>query len=221
MGREPVNTIDQAHASRMDEKYRWTRHLYDLTRRYFLLGREEGLDNLALKPGNRVLEIGCGTGRNIQKLLQEHPSIHVDGIDISQQMLQSARPRFEGDERVRLAIADAQDAHFGKALGAPQPYDAVLMSYSLSMIPHWQAALENALRAVKLGGRLSVVDFGRFEGYGALGQVAIRSLTAHQAPPVLGLEERARQISRAHPKWRVRWQSLHRGYAQTLVIEPR
>lgn len=216
-----MNTIDQSHAERMDEKYRWTRHVYDLTRRYFLLGREEGLDNLALKPGNRVLEIGCGTGRNIQKLLQEHPSIHVDGIDISQQMLQSARPRFEGDERVRLAIADAQDAHFSKALGAPQPYDAVLMSYSLSMIPHWQAALENALRAVKLGGRLSVVDFGRFEGYGALGQVAIRSLTAHQAPPVLGLEERARQISRAHPKWRVRWQSLRRGYAQTLVIEPR
>ena len=216
-----MNTIDQSHAERMDEKYRWTRHAYDLTRRYFLLGREEGLDNLALKPGNRVLEVGCGTGRNIQKILQDHPSVHIDGIDISEQMLQSARPRFQGDDRVRLAVADAQDPEFIQVFGTLQPYDAVLLSFSLSMVPNWQQALNNALRTVKLGGRLSVVDFGRFEGYGALGQMAIRSLTAHQAPPVLGLEERARQISRAHPKWRVRWQSLRRGYAQTLVIEPR
>lgn len=216
-----MNTIDQSHAERMDEKYRWTRHAYDLTRRYFLLGREEGLDNLALKPGNRVLEVGCGTGRNIQKILQDYPSVHIDGIDISEQMLQSARPRFQGDDRVRLAVADAQDPEFIQVFGTLQPYDAVLLSFSLSMVPNWQQALNNALRTVKLGGRLSVVDFGRFEGYGALGQVAIRSLTAHQAPPLLGLEERARHIARTHPKWRVRWQSLRRGYAQTLVIEPR
>lgn len=142
-------------------------------------------------------------------------------MDISEQMLQSARPRFAGDERVSLVVGDAQDAQFMQAFGQQPPYDAVLMSFSLSMIPDWRRALNNVLRQVKLGGRLSVVDFGRFEGYGALGRLAVRSLTAHQAPPLMGLEEWARQIARAHPNWRVRWQSLRKGYAQTLVIEPR
>lgn len=214
-------SLDKDHAQRMDRKYRWTRHVYDLTRKHFLLGRDVGLANLHLAAGMHALEIGCGTGRNVRSMLKDHPGVRVDGIDISKQMLATAQARFQGDERVRLALADAQDPQFRQRLGEPVNYDAVLMSFSLSMVPQWEVAFENALRAVKLGGRLSVVDFGRFEGYGAMGKAAIRSLTAHDAPPLLGLEEKARQLARTRPGWRVRWQSLHRGYAQTLVIQPR
>jgi len=54
-----------ATTEEMDEMYRWTRYVYDFTRKYYLLRRERLLRDMELHPGNRVLEIGCGTARNL------------------------------------------------------------------------------------------------------------------------------------------------------------
>ncbi|TIM21480.1 MAG: SAM-dependent methyltransferase, partial [Mesorhizobium sp.] len=53
------------HAELMDGVYRWQRHIYDLTRKYYLLGRDRLIDGLDVPVGGTVLELGCGTGRNI------------------------------------------------------------------------------------------------------------------------------------------------------------
>ena len=57
----------------MDRMYRYQRYFYDLTRKYYLLGRDRLLSEMDVKPGERVLEVGCGTGRNLKILASRHP----------------------------------------------------------------------------------------------------------------------------------------------------
>ena len=54
------------HKGLMDGVYRYQRHIYDLTRKYYLLGRDRLIADLAVPDGGTVLEIGCGTGRRVQ-----------------------------------------------------------------------------------------------------------------------------------------------------------
>ena len=52
----------------MDSMYRFTRHIYDFTRRYYLLGRDRLLERVVTGPETATLEVGCGTARNLIKL---------------------------------------------------------------------------------------------------------------------------------------------------------
>ena len=61
-------------AALMDHMYRRQRHIYDLSRKFYLLGRDEAIARLRPAPGDKVLEIGCGTGRNLVKLAQTYPA---------------------------------------------------------------------------------------------------------------------------------------------------
>src|ERR1700734_3818451 len=56
---------DAEATDRMNRMYRRQRHIYDGTRRYYLLGRDQLIANLKPEAGANVLEIGCGTGRNL------------------------------------------------------------------------------------------------------------------------------------------------------------
>ncbi|MGB6067829.1 MAG: class I SAM-dependent methyltransferase, partial [Desulfomonilaceae bacterium] len=79
------------HGVLMDRIYRNQRHIYDLTRRYFLLGRDTLIERMEVKEDARVLEIGCGTARNLIHVARRFPSIQLFGIDASTEMLKSAR----------------------------------------------------------------------------------------------------------------------------------
>ena len=79
------------HAALMDGIYRHQRHVYDATRRYYLLGRDRLLAGLAVPAGGDVLELGCGTGRNLVLAGRRYPDAHIFGLDISAEMLASAR----------------------------------------------------------------------------------------------------------------------------------
>jgi S-adenosylmethionine-diacylgycerolhomoserine-N-methlytransferase len=57
----------------MDGVYRRQRHFYDLTRKYYLLGRDRMIAGLGVPPNGTVLELGCGTGRNIILAARHHP----------------------------------------------------------------------------------------------------------------------------------------------------
>jgi S-adenosylmethionine-diacylgycerolhomoserine-N-methlytransferase len=154
-----------SHAVRMDGIYRSQRHIYDITRAYYLLGRDGLLDALDLKPGQKVLEIGCGTGRNLLGVAQRYPRAQLFGLDISGEMLLSAEASLKRAGRaqdVQLAMADAT-AFDAAALFDVAQFDRVYFSYTLSMIPVWQAALRQALRVVAPGGALHIVDFGSCE----------------------------------------------------------
>ena len=80
----------------MDRIYRRQRHIYDFTRKYYLLGRDLLIERLAPPAGSRALEIGCGTARNLVCAARVHPDAEFFGIDISQEMLSTAATRRAG-----------------------------------------------------------------------------------------------------------------------------
>ncbi|WP_186419797.1 class I SAM-dependent methyltransferase [Bosea sp. CS1GBMeth4] len=142
--------------------YRFQRHIYDVTRKFYLLGRDGLIAGLQPPPGGAVLEIGCGTGRNLIEIARRYPQARCYGLDISEEMLRTARrqvARAGLSERITLAQADATSfdplALFGRT-----GFERVVISYALSMIPPWREALAEALRVVAPGGSLHVVDFG-------------------------------------------------------------
>ena len=90
----------------MDAIYRYQRYVYDATRKYYLLGRDRLLDELQPPPGGSVLEIACGTGRNLILAARRYPEARFYGFDISTAMLDTA-PRSIArsglDERIGVA----------------------------------------------------------------------------------------------------------------------
>lgn len=155
--------LDVGHAERMDRQYRYQRHVYDLTRKYYLLGRDRLLKNLAADHGQSVLEVGCGTGRNLEHMAHLYPRARLYGLDISKAMLETAEKRFgrATGPRALLRVADATDFSAGD-FGA-NGFDRIVISYALSMIPAWQGAVACAFSALNPGGSLHVVDFGQQE----------------------------------------------------------
>ncbi|MEQ8589484.1 MAG: class I SAM-dependent methyltransferase [Roseitalea porphyridii] len=155
-------TATSAGAEAMDGIYRYQRHIYDLTRRYYLLGRNELITMLQPPAGGSVLEIGCGTARNLVLAARRYPDARFFGLDISAEMLKSAEATLRNhglEARVTLAQGDATRFDARALFGQPK-FDRVFCSYSLSMIPGWEAALREAGKSVGPGGELHVVDFG-------------------------------------------------------------
>lgn len=152
-------------AALMDTVYRNQRHIYDLTRKYYLLGRDLLIDRLEPGYGAHVLELGCGTGRNLIAAAKRYPNSRFYGVDISEHMLETARhniARAGLSDRVELRQGDAADPNAAAGFGV-EAYDRVFYSYTVSMIPVWREALAAGMSRLAPDGRLSVVDFGQQE----------------------------------------------------------
>ncbi|MBL7803024.1 MAG: methyltransferase domain-containing protein [Saprospiraceae bacterium] len=132
---------------------------YDATRWSFLHGRNELLRRLELRADSRqtLLEVGCGTGRNLVRLARQYPGLQLIGVDVSKDMLARAtRSTLAYSRRIRLFEAPYAPNTF--ALN--EPIDVVLFSYSLTMFnPGWEAALDRAVQDLHPGGKIAVVDF--------------------------------------------------------------
>ncbi|MDZ4310108.1 MAG: methyltransferase domain-containing protein [Cypionkella sp.] len=150
-----------SHAELMDETYRYQRLIYDVTRRFFLLGRDHLINTLNPGKDARILEVACGTGRNLAMISKRYPDCALYGLDISDEMLRTARDKL--GLRATLVKADACKFEAEQMFGTVQ-FDRIILSYSVSMIPDWQAALETAVRHLSPGGQLHVVDFGDQSG---------------------------------------------------------
>ena len=150
--------------------YRYQAGFYDLTRWSFLYGRRRAVDLLEIRPDSSVLEIGCGTGLNFRHIISRLDPVQgrVVGVDFSEHMLGRAAARVAscGYANLTLVQADAE------RLALHERFDAVLFAYSLSMIPNWQPALERACEHLGPGGRMAVLDFGRFDRWGPLRRLA-------------------------------------------------
>lgn len=157
--------MEMTAAIAMDRMYRRQRYVYDFTRRYYLLGRDLLIRRLDPASGDHVLEIGCGTGRNLVAAARRYKDARFLGIDISRQMLKSsdrAIAQANLQSRVRVAFADAADIDPSALFGRPK-FARIFISYSLSMIPDWPRVLDGAVRLLADGGELHIVDFGRQE----------------------------------------------------------
>lgn len=117
--------------------------------------RKGAVGGLNLKAGDRVLEVGCGTGRNFPYLHDAvGPEGRVYGVDLSAGMLRKIDRLCgrHGWRNVSLTQADA----IGYA--APEPLDGVLFSFSLNTMPHHMEVLRRGWAQLKPGGRLVIVD---------------------------------------------------------------
>ncbi len=151
-------------ASHMDRMYRHQRHIYDASRKFYLLGRDGLIRQLQPPNDGTVLEIGCGTARNLILAARAYPAARFYGVDVSGEMLATARKSIlaEGlEDRVIVAQGDAANVDPNVLFGVGR-FDRVFISYALSMIPPWREALDRALDLVAPRGSLHVVDFGDF-----------------------------------------------------------
>ena len=205
---------------RMNRMYRRQRHIYDGTRRYYLLGRDQLIANLEPGAGASVLEIGCGTGRNLVHAARLYPDARFFGIDISTEMLTSAISaisRRDLAKQIRVAHGDGTAfnplAFFGIA-----EFDHVMISYSLSMIPDWRHVLQAAASRLKPGGRLHIVDFGNQERLPGIARTLLkRWLALFGVTPRDGLERELSAMARTSGA-DLTFERPFRGYAQYAVL---
>ncbi len=142
------------HAERLEAFYAPQAAHYDAFREGLLHGRTQLMEWMDPPAGAHVVELGGGTGRNLDLLgprLQALGSFEL--VDLCPALLAQARNRARDLPKVRITEADA--TRYRPA----QPVDLVYFSYALTMIPDWRAALDNALAMLKPGGTLGLVDF--------------------------------------------------------------
>ena len=146
---------------KMDKMYRYQRHFYDFTRKYYLLGRDKLISEMNVQEDENILEVGSGTGRNLAILAKKYPKTNFFGLDASAAMLETAQKKVDANnlENINLKNALANDFTFDKTFDLENPFDTIYFSYSISMIPTWQESIQNALANLKSGRSFYIVDF--------------------------------------------------------------
>ncbi|OBS10108.1 class I SAM-dependent methyltransferase [Acidihalobacter prosperus] len=172
------------HAERLDRFYGPQASRYDGFRERLLHGRDDLLSAVAAQlpaAGGRLIELGAGTGRNLGYLSGRVDSLEVaELVDVCAPLLAQARRRWAGHDQVRVREADATRYR------PERPMDAAYFAYALTMIPDWFEAVDNALRLLKPGGVLGVVDFYVSRPHPAPGLVRHGALARHFWPAWFG-----------------------------------
>ncbi len=147
----------QQNHQRLTGYYQLHAKIYDATRWSFLFGRTAIINSLAGRANaTQILEVGCGTGKNLLALAAAFPEAELTGVDLSADMLTVAQRTLAAhSQRIHLRHEPYQAAPDKK----PR-YDLILFSYSLTMFnPGWEAAIADAHTDLYLGGTIAVVDF--------------------------------------------------------------
>lgn len=132
----------------MKQRTVWDAQLYD-QKHAFVAEYGKGLiEWLAPKPGERILDLGCGTGHLAHEIAQA--GCEVVGLDASTDMVEQARTTFP---ELHFEVGDATDFSFGR------PFDAIFSNATLHWVLDYQAAIACMHRHLKPGGRL-VLEMG-------------------------------------------------------------
>ena len=209
--------MDARHGDLMDRIYRHQRHIYDLTRKYYLLGRDQLIAELDPPKGGSVLEIGCGTGRNLLSVRRRYGQASLYGLDISEEMLLTARTNSQG-KGIIYARADAADFDPEELFGETS-FDRIFISYALSMIPSWQAVLASAVRLLAPEGELHIVDFGQQERLPRAFRSALRAwLAKFHVSPRGHLRQAVEELAKSEGA-SVTFVPIKGGYAWRLTLK--
>src|SRR3989475_9539012 len=148
-----VSTVENDFVARVYENIAW---FYDLTFGPVLHpGRVDAIERMGIRPGDRVLEVGVGTGINAAL----YPSdCSVTGVDFSSSMLEKARERVarKGVRNVRLLQMDAANLKF-----ADDTFDIVYAPYVISVVPDPVAVAREMRRVCRPGGRIIILNHFR------------------------------------------------------------
>jgi len=219
----PVRGAD--HAERLENFYSGQADAYDDFRKRLLHGREQLYHQVPIQPGMTWVDMGGGTGSNLEFIAEKLPDLHTAYIvDLSPSLLKVAQRRVaaKGWSNVQTVQADA--TRWQPESGG---VDVVTFSYSLTMIPDWYLAIENAIGMLKPGGVLAVVDFYVSRKFPAAGAkrhpwflaclVCLRQcLSELRSPAVPSIASRDRLVERVPIQGTV--PSLH---PNTLLSVPR
>ena len=168
-----------SQAARLQQFYAPQAAHYDSFRERLLPGRRDLMERLRFMPGEHVVELGAGTGRNLDFYAARIPSLRsVTLVDLCPALLAQARKRAAQWSNVEVIEIEADDYR------APTPIDCIYFSYSLTMMPTWSSVLPHALRLLRPGGRIGVVDF-----------------YVSAPPPPTGMREHSRFTRKFWPWW--------------------
>jgi phosphatidylethanolamine/phosphatidyl-N-methylethanolamine N-methyltransferase len=148
-----VTVVENAFVNRVYENLAW---FYDFTFGPALHpGRVDAIQRMAIQPGDRVLEVGVGTGINAVLYPRD---CTVTGIDLSSSMLEKAHERIarKGVQNVRLLEMDAADLKF-----ADDSFDIVYAPYVISVVPDPVAVTREMHRVCRPGGRIIILNHFR------------------------------------------------------------
>jgi phosphatidylethanolamine/phosphatidyl-N-methylethanolamine N-methyltransferase len=148
-----VTVVENAFVNRVYENLAW---FYDFTFGPALHpGRVDAIQRMAIQPGDRVLEVGVGTGINAVLYPRD---CTVTGVDLSSSMLEKAHERIarKGVRNVRLLEMDAADLNF-----ADDSFDIVYAPYVISVVPDPVAVTREMHRVCRPGGRIIILNHFR------------------------------------------------------------
>ena len=144
------------HSTSVEKYYRFHSLIYDATRWSFLFGRDNLLDEIPELPSQpRILEIGCGTGKNLDSMQYYFPDAELVGIDLSESMLKIAEQKVGHSDQINLINAKygSEDLHL-------EPFDLIVCSYSLTMFGDGiEDIIEQITNDLTTRGYIAVVDF--------------------------------------------------------------
>ncbi len=158
-----MSNFDQSF---IEHTYQNWAKVYDWLTPIYLLGnenrlRKETIASLHLRPGQTVLDIACGTGRNFPLILEKiGPGGKLVGVDYTPAMLARARARVESEERKNVEMIQADAAR----IDVGRKFDAALCTLAISIIPDYRDALKRMVAHVKPGGYLAIGDAKRSSG---------------------------------------------------------
>jgi S-adenosylmethionine-diacylgycerolhomoserine-N-methlytransferase len=172
-----------------------------------------------MQPGQSLLEVGCGTGRNLAQAIRLYPGIRPYGLDISDVMLATARKTLlAGHKLAHSQLIKADAAAFNASDFDVAGFDRIMISYALSMIPEWQATIRQAISALNPGGSLHIADFGQQEGLPFLFKAGLQAwLRKFHVSPRADLRE-VLEAEAVRAGARLDFRPLYRGYAWIATI---
>jgi S-adenosylmethionine-diacylgycerolhomoserine-N-methlytransferase len=209
-----------AHQTLMNKVYQFQSPFYDLTRKFYLLGRDRLLETIAKPHPSSVLEVGCGTGRNLfklNKLMKKHlPTPLLVGVDICDVLLYQAEMRKRSRHTNLHFICEGADTFDYKKHYFPR-FQAAFCSYSLSMIPNTEACLKAIHHNLDEKGLLYIIDFYDFNGWPAFFRKAHDKWLSFFH---VKYQQQTYDILKTSPLFKpVQDLSLYGGYARLIMLE--
>lgn len=185
------------------DRYDLSLWLFNLIGFQYQFYRREAIKELSLKPGDTVLDLGCGTGLNFP-ILQRKVGYKgtIIGVDLSESMLDKAqkRVRRHGWKNVQLVESDMAD------FAIPEHTDAVLSTAALTMSPEYYQIIQYVADELKPGKRMSIFEFKKPEKWPEwLVDVTLSLLKTYG-------------VRKAHTK-RTPWKSIEHHFQQSEMKE--